>query len=58
LFQNIALPSARTPSAMKIGSRSTGRYGHGAASTFVRMFQRTPHAQRAVAFRARPAVAA
>jgi len=27
-----------SPSAMKIGSRSTGRYGHGAASTLVRMF--------------------
>ncbi|MNQ22259.1 hypothetical protein D3C85_353970 [compost metagenome] len=35
LFQNIALPCARTPSAMKIGSRSTGKYGHGAASTLV-----------------------
>ena len=31
----MALPSAHTPSAMKIGSRSTGKYGQGAASTLV-----------------------
>jgi hypothetical protein len=39
LFQNITVPSARTARAIMTGRRSTGKYGHGAASIFGSRFE-------------------